>query len=120
MGQLQGQGLDFEIFLLDLGIFGLQLDFLGPEDFGIPLRLLEQYLHDGRHLRLGGGIEVQVIEFGERIHGQHYTLKCRCMPCFYWVSGYFIQFFRPANRPVAKPPAAASPPRRSATAIAPE
>jgi hypothetical protein len=64
MRQLQGQGLDFQVF--------------GPDGFSIPLRLLEQCLHDGRHLRLGGGIEVQVSEFGERIHEPHYTLNSRC------------------------------------------
>jgi hypothetical protein len=120
MRQLQGQGLDLEVLLLDLGVLGLQFGILGLQLRDRLIGLLEQRLHDGRHLRFGGGVEVQLIEFGERIHGRHYTLKNRCMPCFYWVSGHFTRPFRPANRPAAKPTTAASPRRRSATAIAPD
>ncbi len=59
MGEFVGQGFDFAV--------------LGPDSFGIARHLIQQRLNHRRHLGFGGGIEVQMIKFGEWIHGGYYT-----------------------------------------------
>lgn len=60
--QLMGQRADFEVFGVNRGVFGL-------DDLGILGCLIHQCLKQGRHLGFGSRLQVQLVEFGQRIHG---------------------------------------------------
>jgi hypothetical protein len=112
MRQFQDEGLNFEVF-------GLDVESMGFDGFSIFFHLIQKCLNQCRHLCFGGSIKVQIIQLLKYSHGIVLPQKASLTS----INAGFLAIFQPSKIPLirlvngraAEPINVANPPRQSAT-----
>ena len=112
MRQFQDEGLDFEVFGLNVRFVLLRLLF----------HLIQQRLNQCRYLCFGGRIKVQFIQLVQYFHGIILPQKASLTSINTGFQAIFqplkMPLIRPVNEQAAAPINVANPPRQSATPTA--